>query len=191
MIPAVFPNSPRTELGMMPTSTSAKVGHLHPGCIACRPTWASASRRRPPTPTRLARERPLSAVSTNPVVDNLDNALPEFREGGDKQGDAGRPLHQEEDVDAEANVVVNPDGTTPITQTIPNLDPVMATDPNGTADELTYTLDGGRDKDSFADRLGHRPDRTVKTRTPSWTTRPRIPTWSPSPPPTRPWPPRP
>ena len=89
----------------------------------------------------------MSAISTNPVVDNLDNALPEFREGGDK------PVTQAvryivESAVAAANVVVDPDGTTESAES-PSLDPVMATDPNGSADVLTYTH-GGRDKDSFA-----------------------------------------
>ena len=89
----------------------------------------------------------MSATSANPVVDNLDNALPEFKEGGDK------PVTQAvryivENADADANVVVALDGMTASTET-PSLDPVMATDPNGGADVLTYTL-GGRDKDSFA-----------------------------------------
>ena len=86
------------------------------------------------------------AISANPVVDNLDNALPEFREGGDKPvTQAARYIV--ESADADANVVVNPDGATASTAA-PSLDPVMATDPNGSADVLTYTL-GGRDKDSF------------------------------------------
>ena len=85
------------------------------------------------------------ASSANPVVDNLDNALPEFREGGDKPvTQAARYIV--ESAAADANVVVNPDGATESTP--PSLDLVMATDPNGSADVLTYTL-GGRDKDSF------------------------------------------
>ena len=91
--------------------------------------------------------RTTSAISANPVEDNLDNALPEFREGGDK------PVTQavryiEENADDDAVVVVDPDGTTASTES-PRLDLVMATDPNGSADVLTYTL-GGRDEDSFA-----------------------------------------
>ena len=89
----------------------------------------------------------MSAISANPVVDNLDNALPEFREGGDKPvTQAARYI--EEGADPGVNVVVHPDGTTASTDT-PSLDRVMATDPNGSADVLTYTH-GGRDKDSFA-----------------------------------------
>ena len=89
----------------------------------------------------------MSAISANRVEDNLDNALPEFREGGDK------PVTQAvryilESAVANGDVVVNSDGTTPTT-TGPILDPVMATDPNGIVDTLTYTH-GGRDKDSFA-----------------------------------------
>ena len=88
-----------------------------------------------------------SAISANPVVDNLDNAFPEFKEGGDKPvTQAARYIT--EGVDAGTNVVVDPDGTTPSTES-PSLDPVMAIDPNGDADVLTYTH-GGRDKDSFA-----------------------------------------
>ena len=86
------------------------------------------------------------AISANPVTDNLDNALPEFREGGDKPvTQAARYIV--ESAGADDNVVVNPDGETASTDS-PILDPVMATDPNGSADVLTYTL-GGRDKDSF------------------------------------------
>ena len=89
----------------------------------------------------------MSAISANPVVDNLDNAIPEFREGGDKPViQAARYI--QESAEGGANVVVNPDGTTASTDT-PSLDLVRATDPNGVVDVLTYTH-GGRDKDSFA-----------------------------------------
>ena len=87
--------------------------------------------------------------SANRVVANTDNVAPEFKEGGDK------PVMQAtryiaESADADADVVVNPDGTTNSTGD-PDLDPVMATDRNDSPDSpeiLTYTL-GGRDKDSF------------------------------------------
>ena len=89
----------------------------------------------------------MSAISANPVVDNLDNAIPEFREGGDKPvTQAARYIL--ESAEADANVVVNPDGTTASTED-PSRDPVMATDPNPADTNLTHTL-GGRDKDSFA-----------------------------------------
>ena len=100
----------------------------------------------------------MSAISTNPVVDNLDNALPEFREGGDK------PVMQAtryiiENAGDDASVVANPDGTTPVSAS----DRVMAIDPNGAFDVLTYTL-GGRDKDSF-DIVSDTGQITVKTGT--------------------------
>ena len=83
--------------------------------------------------------------SDNAVIQNTDNVAPEFREGGDK------PVMQAtryimESADADANVVVNPDGSTPSTDDS-NPDMVTATDSN-TIDLLTYTL-SGPDKDSF------------------------------------------
>ena len=89
----------------------------------------------------------ISDISANPVVDNLDNAIPEFREGGDKPvTQAARYIL--ESAEADANVVVNPDGITASPED-PSRDPVMATDPNPADTNLTHTL-GGRDKDSFA-----------------------------------------
>ena len=84
-----------------------------------------------------------SKASAKPVVDNLDNALPEFKEGGDK------PVMQAtryiiENAGDDATVVANLNGTTAVSTS----DQVMAIDPNGAVDVLTYTL-GGRDKDSF------------------------------------------
>ena len=100
----------------------------------------------------------MSATSANPVVDNLDNAFPEFREGGDKPvTQAARYII--ENGDAGANVVVNPDGATPSA----DLDPVEATDPNPADTNLTHIL-GGRDKDSFAIASGT-GQITVKTGT--------------------------
>ena len=100
----------------------------------------------------------MSAISTNSVVDNLDNGLPEFKEGGDK------PVMQAtryiiENADDDALVVANLNGTTPVSTS----DQVMAIDPNGAVDVLTYTL-GGRDKDSF-DIASDTGQITVKTGT--------------------------
>ena len=86
------------------------------------------------------------AASANAVVANTDNVAPEFKEGGNK------PVMQAtryivESADAGADVVVNAGGTANSAET-PDPDLVMATDPNGEADILTYTL-GGPDKDSF------------------------------------------
>ena len=55
-----------------------------------------------------------------------------------------------ENAAAAAEVVDDPDGTTNVdgTEDDPDPDPVMATDPNGADDTLTYTL-GGPDKGSF------------------------------------------
>ena len=89
----------------------------------------------------------------------MDNALPEFKEGGDK------PVMQAtryiiENANDDAPVVANLNGTTAVNTS----DQVMAIDPNGAAvDVLTYTL-GGRDKDSF-DIASNTGQITVKTGT--------------------------
>ena len=90
--------------------------------------------------------------SANAVVANTDNVAPEFKEGGEPVMQATRYIVESADADADADVVVDPDGTTnsPEGSDIPDM--VMATDPNGGPDtaegRLTHTL-GGPDKDSF------------------------------------------
>ena len=92
---------------------------------------------------RLGPGKTMHKSSNNAVAANTDNVPPEFKEGGDKPVmQATRYIVES----ADADVVVNPDGTTNSTDaTAPDM--VMATDPN-TGDLLTYTL-GGPDKDSF------------------------------------------
>ena len=55
--------------------------------------------------------------SDNSVIENTDNVAPEFKEGGDKPVmQATRYIVESADADADADVVVNPDGTTNSTE---------------------------------------------------------------------------
>ena len=86
-------------------------------------------------------------MAVNPVVADLENKAPEFKEGGDK------PVMQAtryiiESADADDPVVANTDGTTNNTAADPDPDPVMATDPNPADTNLTHTL-GGTDERYF------------------------------------------
>ena len=86
-------------------------------------------------------------MAVNPVVADLENKAPEFKEGGDK------PVMQAtryiiESADADDPVVANTDGTTNNTVADPDPDPVMATDPNPADTNLTHTL-GGTDERYF------------------------------------------
>ncbi len=83
----------------------------------------------------------------NPVTVNLDNAAPEFKEGGDKPV-MSAIRYIVEGADSDDDVVADPDGTTDSTAD-PDPDPVTATDPNPADTNLTYHL-GGADEGSFA-----------------------------------------
>ena len=75
-------------------------------------------------------ERTMSAISANPVVDNLDNALPEFREGGDKPVTQAVRYIVENAVATMTVVVADLDGTTESVDRLLASTRSMATDPN-------------------------------------------------------------
>ena len=73
-------------------------------------------------------------TEANVVVDNLENAVPAFRAGGEATGKVITADTRSIDENSEAAADIGL--------------PVTATDPNESADKLTYTL-GGSDKGSF------------------------------------------